>query len=216
MKDRLVAHRGNAADFRENSLDAIRSAIELGVPCVEFDVQMSADAVPCLSHDANLRRLYGRNQDTANTLMSEMQSLGIASLREAIDLIGRHAVTAFVEIKKEGTDRFGREKVASIVFGLLTSQCVVISFDPLFLNLARSRGLRIGLVLRDMSDATQEICNTLVPEYIFCDQRHICGKVWAGPIWVCYEVSDTGTAERLISHGVDLLETMQVRRMSVQ
>src|SRR5688572_18892435 len=55
----LVAHRGNARDFPENTLPAIRSAIELGARFVEFDVQLSADAVPMVIHDHELQRTAG-------------------------------------------------------------------------------------------------------------------------------------------------------------
>ena len=50
----LIAHRGNAAEFPENTLPAIRSALDLGVRYVEFDVQMSADRQPMLLNAAYL------------------------------------------------------------------------------------------------------------------------------------------------------------------
>ena len=42
----LIAHRGNARDFPENTLPALQSAVELGIRFIEFDVQLSADGVP--------------------------------------------------------------------------------------------------------------------------------------------------------------------------
>ena len=56
----LIAHRGNAADYPENTLAALRSAIELGLRHVEFDVQLTRDGVPVVLHDADLRRMTGR------------------------------------------------------------------------------------------------------------------------------------------------------------
>ena len=56
----IIAHRGNAAEFPENTLQALASAVELGVKHVEFDVQLTADKVPVLLHDADLERVAGR------------------------------------------------------------------------------------------------------------------------------------------------------------
>ena len=44
----LIAHRGNAAEYPENTLPALRSALELGVRFVEFDVQLTVDRQPIL------------------------------------------------------------------------------------------------------------------------------------------------------------------------
>ena len=52
----LVAHRGNAADFPENTLPALRSALDAGIPWVEIDVHLSADGVPFVIHDVRLDR----------------------------------------------------------------------------------------------------------------------------------------------------------------
>ena len=42
----LVAHRGDARDFPENTLPAFASALELGLRFLELDVHLSADGVP--------------------------------------------------------------------------------------------------------------------------------------------------------------------------
>ncbi len=51
----LIAHRGNAAEFPENTLPAFESALELGVRNIEFDVQLTSDKVPVVIHDADLQ-----------------------------------------------------------------------------------------------------------------------------------------------------------------
>jgi len=55
----LVAHRGNAHDFPENTLAAFESALNLGLKFLELDVQLSADGVPIVIHDASLERTAG-------------------------------------------------------------------------------------------------------------------------------------------------------------
>lgn len=214
MKDRLVAHRGNAADHRENSIAAIQSAIELGIQHIEFDIQMSKDGVPCLLHDAYLSRLFGKDRDAADTTFEALQALGVASLREAIDVIRRHDVTAFVEIKQDCFTPWGRDRVVADVCRLLTpSQCVVISFDHEAALIARDFGFRIGFVIGGLGEDSKWLVESFSPDYVFCDQRHIQQPVWPGPIWCSYEVSNRETATRLTKFGVRLLETMSVRKM---
>jgi glycerophosphoryl diester phosphodiesterase len=53
---RTVAHRGASGELPENTLAAIRRAVELGADLVEVDVQRSKDGVLVLVHDATLSR----------------------------------------------------------------------------------------------------------------------------------------------------------------
>src|SRR5258708_23295412 len=53
----MVARRGNARDFPENSLAALRSAIELGARFIEIDVHLSSDGMPMVVHDRQLTRI---------------------------------------------------------------------------------------------------------------------------------------------------------------
>ena len=59
-----IAHRGGANLWPENTLEAFREAIALGVDGLEFDIQLSADGVLVVHHDARLKpdatRLNGR------------------------------------------------------------------------------------------------------------------------------------------------------------
>ncbi len=50
----VIAHRGNACGFSENSVAAINSAWELGSDGVEIDVRVSIDGIPFLYHDEKL------------------------------------------------------------------------------------------------------------------------------------------------------------------
>lgn len=52
----LIAHRGFAAQFPENTLFALQSALSLGCRYLEYDVQFSSDSVPILMHDLTVDR----------------------------------------------------------------------------------------------------------------------------------------------------------------
>ena len=57
-RDRVlnIAHRGASADAPENTLVAVRRAVELGADMVEVDLQRSKDGALVLLHDATLAR----------------------------------------------------------------------------------------------------------------------------------------------------------------
>lgn len=52
----VIGHRGAAGYAPENTLAGFRYAARLGVSWVEFDVQLTADNVPVVIHDATLDR----------------------------------------------------------------------------------------------------------------------------------------------------------------
>lgn len=51
-----IAHRGLSAQAPENTLSAIRLALEAKVDMIEFDLHMSRDQVPVVIHDPTLER----------------------------------------------------------------------------------------------------------------------------------------------------------------
>jgi glycerophosphoryl diester phosphodiesterase len=117
----IIAHRGNAVEFPENTLPALESAVQLGIRYVEFDVQLTGDHVPVVFHDADLARVAGRSESvhdlTWPTLseisVGEVERLGQRhalvrppSLAQAVEAIaGWAGVTAFVEIKRASIRR---------------------------------------------------------------------------------------------------------------
>jgi glycerophosphoryl diester phosphodiesterase len=58
LEDRvdITAHRGSSMAAPENTLSAVRRAIDDGATFVEFDVQLTADGVLVVAHDADLMR----------------------------------------------------------------------------------------------------------------------------------------------------------------
>jgi glycerophosphoryl diester phosphodiesterase len=57
----VAAHRADWRAFPENSLQAIESAIEMGVDIIEIDVQMTSDSVLILMHDSSVDRTTNGN-----------------------------------------------------------------------------------------------------------------------------------------------------------
>ena len=55
----VVAHRGDSLRYRENTLAAVASAVEVGADRVEIDVVTTRDGVSVVNHDQTLLRLWG-------------------------------------------------------------------------------------------------------------------------------------------------------------
>jgi glycerophosphoryl diester phosphodiesterase len=233
----IIAHRGNAAEFPENTLKGLESAVGLGVRHVEFDVQLTADLVPVLLHDADLARVAGRPDCIhditwdrfAETPVGEVARLGDThaftyppSLAQAVDAIaGWDDVTAFVEIKRASLRRFGREAVLRRVAEVLQpvlDRCVLISFDlPSVKILRLMTGARIGWVLPKYDADARQQATELAPEFLFTNLERLPAEpepLWAGRWdWAVYEVRDLATALDCRSRGARFVETMTVRSL---
>ena len=87
---RVLAHRGLALDAVENTLEAFQAAVDVGARHLESDVHVTADGVPVLWHDPDLRRFDGselRLRDLSWSALRTRESGGarICTLAEALD-----------------------------------------------------------------------------------------------------------------------------------
>lgn len=234
----LVAHRGNAQEFPENTLPALQSALDLGARFLEIDVHLSADGVPVVIHDANLSRTTGvegsvfdmRVADLVHVEAAERQRFGaryagtrVPTLADAAQLLeGRPEVTLFVEVKRASLARFGHDQVVPQVLEAVRpwrTQVVIISFDlPAIYRARQIGGYRIGWVLPQYDSHTRLKCEALQPEFLFCDHEKTGNgdPLWRGTWrWVIYEVTAIDMALALAARGADFIETMAVRELGV-
>lgn len=241
MPDPLViAHRGYAAHYPENTLTALEAALQAGANHVEFDVQCTRDAVPVLLHDAGLVRTTGHPGRVMDLDLSALRRLDagearrfgtrfagerIPTLAEAVALLARFpAVTAFVELKEESLTHFGTEGMVAdtlAVLGPLIERCVPISFSHHAVRCARDLGTPAAGWVVDALDSThRDRARSLAPAYLFCDHRAALarpGRLWTGPWrWAVYEVTSAALARELAARGAALVETMAVGELLAQ
>lgn len=134
---RPIAHRGfhDLNDKRwENTLSAFSAAIERGY-AIECDVHLSADGVPIVIHDDDLRRLTGTEGFVWQRTAAEMVQLRVGgtddhppTLRELLDLVdGR--VPLVVEIKGTPGHDAGLVKAVGRLLKRYQGQVAIMSFD---------------------------------------------------------------------------------------
>lgn len=234
----LVAHRGNAREYPENTLPALQSALDLGARFLEIDTHLSSDGVPVVIHDADLARTTGATgnvfdkpvAELVNIEAAERQRFGtqyagtcIPTLADAARLLDeRPEVTLFVEVKRASLAHFGHDQVVPQILEAVRpwrSQVVIISFDlPAVFRARQIGGFRIGWVLPQYDSHTRLKCEALQPEFLFCDEEKIGAvePLWRGTWrWVIYEVTTIEQALSLAARGADFVETMAVRELGV-
>jgi glycerophosphoryl diester phosphodiesterase len=231
----LIARRGNVAEYPENTLPALRSALELGARQLAFDVQLSVDRQPVLLNDSNLERLAGVDRNALEMSWSELteiamtdpqrfagryQDIGIPRLGQAVEVLVSHpGVTAFVELKRASLRAFGHETVVRKVCEVLkpvARQCVLVSADFAAVHHVRQVSpYRIGWRLSEYTNTAALKCEALAPDYLFCDHQLLtqnASKLWRGPWrWVVYDVQTAQLALELASRGARMIETSAIR-----
>lgn len=147
---RVIAHRGFSGRAPENTLIAIRQAIEIGADMVEIDVTVTADGHVILLHDETLDRTTDgvgapidmtldevRRLDAGSWFGPEYAGERIPTLDEALEAVkGRILIN--VEIKPESVAHGVVPRVAAAIeeHGMI-DQVVVSSFSPEVLRLMK-------------------------------------------------------------------------------
>ncbi len=90
----VVSHRGDWRNFPENSLEAIESAIMMGVDIIEIDLQRTKDGELLLMHDATLNRTSTGEGAIADTTLAYIQTL---KLRNGCNIRTKHKVPTLKE-----------------------------------------------------------------------------------------------------------------------
>jgi glycerophosphoryl diester phosphodiesterase len=77
-RPRVIAHRGASGVFPENTLLAFDGARECGAAYIELDIHMTRDGELVVAHDADLRRIAGRDGAIAEMTREELNAADAA------------------------------------------------------------------------------------------------------------------------------------------
>lgn len=229
-----VGHRGWPAYYPENSLSGILAACEAGARGVELDVQLSADGVAIVLHDASLKRTAALSKQVFELHADQLQSVRIgetARLGErfaqeplptlaevASALVPWPEVTVFVELKGETLAHFDETYFIERVWQALNPirhQVVIISFELSLLRKVQQRQwCPVGWVLRAMDESERRAIAAQAVDYLIADHRLLPAPdvgLWAGPWqWFVYDVVDRELALQCQRRGVYWQETWDI------
>jgi glycerophosphoryl diester phosphodiesterase len=237
MLPEIVAHRGDAEHFPENSIPALEAAWRRGIAHVEFDVQLSADGIPFVIHDASLERTTHATGDIRLTRSGQLDGVdagepvrfGHAHTGTALPRLAAVAALmadypgarAFVEVKRASLVHHGLAHCMERVLAALApvrERCTLISFDADAVRHARAAaGMAIGWALDGDPAQLRPVLDLMHPEYVFCNHarlapgRSLPAGRWA---WVLYEVTDADHALDLAARGAAMVESMAPLRLA--
>ncbi len=88
----VTAHRGASIEAPENTIAALRRAVEAGADYAEIDVQHTKDRVIVLLHDADLMRMGGDPRRLAGLTLDEMAGVDVGRNFHP-EFVGEHVPT---------------------------------------------------------------------------------------------------------------------------
>lgn len=112
----IIAHRGASFYEPENTLRAIKRAIEMKTDFVEVDVRRSKDGELIIMHDADINRTTNGNGFVKDKTLQELKKFDaghgeeIPTLEDVIEIV-KNKVGLVIEIKEPGTEDKIVEKI---------------------------------------------------------------------------------------------------------
>ncbi len=125
---KIIGHRGAAGLALENSLESIRTAIQVGVDAIEIDIRLTRDGQLVISHDPNTARVSPANKPIHHTSLKDLRSIKLhngerlPTLQEVLRVVGN---TPLIIEGKSG----GWAKPLTEVLGKRHKDISVIAFD---------------------------------------------------------------------------------------
>jgi glycerophosphoryl diester phosphodiesterase len=219
----VVAHRGLAPGYPENTLPAFRHALELGVGFIELDLRMTKDGIPVVIHDDTVDRTTDGQGEVGTFTLAEIKKLDagslasprfagerIPTLKETLELVTSLGGKALLDIKSS-TD-LDCEKVVRLVEHYNAVNDVIVGARTVK-DVKLFRSLNPNIRILGFIGGTRDIKKfvaadvdiiRLWPRWIrlyppLVDQVHKLGK----PVWTTAGLAGREELAELIKGGVD-------------
>lgn len=179
MSLEIIAHRGFSAIAPENTLAAFEIAIARGASSIEFDIQLSADSIPVIFHDATLDRITGVSGKVRETNLSELQTLDVGTwfshefsgqkiprLDAALAILKNVDKFLYFDVKPhcEWSDSEVADFVKTLRDAGIPEKCVITSFNDKFLEQVRQicDDLAIGHIVANLEAYKSQLAQAVV------------------------------------------------------
>jgi glycerophosphoryl diester phosphodiesterase len=220
----ISAHRGSSLAAPENTLSAVRQAIDDGATYVEIDVQRTADGVLVITHDADLMRVGGKPLVISESRYEELAKVDVGSrhgaafadervptLEQVIDEVeGR--IKLIVELKSYKGDK---QKLVSDVVQMLRDK--KLGKNAVVMSLAYDELVQLNRLAPEMTvgfvaSASLGDLTTLDVDFLAVSQSQATDLLISSAhsrnkqvyVWT---VDDPSTASLMIDRGADNLIT---------
>lgn len=229
----VVAHRGASADAPENTIYAFAAAMESGAGGIELDIQQTADGVPVVTHDLNLKRISGWNKKISDVTYEELRDLDVGSwfdpiygearimtLEEVLLFTGGE-IFLNIELKSDAQGECLEEKVADLIvqYGM-ENRCCITSFSYQSLKIIKEYcpEIRTGFL---MSYAygnfySLEAADAFSIKSMFINQQVVSNAHQKGKEVYAWTVNSVPEMQRMLNLGVDHIITDKPELMQAQ
>ncbi|MFF7973530.1 glycerophosphodiester phosphodiesterase family protein [Streptomyces sp. NPDC007905] len=212
-----VAHRGDPYRFRENTLDSLRSALDLGADAVEIDVRLTRDGVPVLLHDETLERLWAHDRPLLALSAEELRGLtagAVPTLAEA--LAATHGARVMVDLCGR-VDRRTVEKTLDVVrqCGARDRVYYCANAEAMLAVRAADPSAEIALTWTTLAPPRPALLDAVRPRWLnyrfSLVDRDLTARVHHGGYLLSVWTPDTRRAMRhLLDLGVDSITTNRI------
>ena len=170
----IAGHRGDRSSAPENTLPALRSALQSSMAFVETDVQMTSDGVPVLIHDDTVDRTTNgsgpvsqitfkklRKLDAGSWFSKKFAKTRVPSLAEFLALVEPTEKKVLLELKGYWSDEHVKTVVEVIRDARVEDRVTVASFDfTTLMNVERlGPSLPRVIIMRDLPDDPVGLAN---------------------------------------------------------
>ena len=224
-----IAHRGDPIPLRENTIESIRSAIDLGADIVEIDVKTTLDGVSVVLHDDSLVRLWGVDRDIRTMTAAEVAEVGegttrVPALADVVALFSGRDCAVMVDMDSGEWAGAAHAVVRrAVAAGVVRPTQVVWCGDVEGMRQVRAAEPEARIFLSWGEAAldgppSDELVAELRPEAFnpYWRVLDLGGREWASAHGIpvsCWTVDDPALMRQIVASGVDALISNDIRAL---
>lgn len=164
----IIGHRGAAGLAPENTLEALRAGIDAGADILEFDIRLTKDNVPVLSHDFHTARTHKKptiiSRHTLQELKEKTAGNPIVTLDEVLEeFYGK--ILLNIELKSRGSGK--------IVTELLSDKYITHQRDWMNVLFSSFKGSELWAVRKISKSANLALLHDQNPFMFIAYQRKL-------------------------------------------
>ena len=219
----VTAHRGSSAAAPENTMAAVKLAIEDGADWVEIDVQETADGKVVVFHDSDFMKLAGVDLKIWDATMADLKDIDVGSWfapqfkDERVPTLGKvlneckGKAGVNIELKYYGHDEQLEQRVTDIVEAHgMTSDIVIMSLKVDAVEKMKSirPDWKVGLLMSVSAGDLESLdVDFLAVNAGFANRGFIRSAHALDRDVYVWTVNDASTMSTMMSRGVDSLIT---------